>query len=107
MPDEVGSLPFKRRARVGMEAYSLLVTPYSSLNKKAARGRPFAIVHSLLRFLRRLGVRLGVRLIQQLDQCHRRIVAVAEAELQDAQIAAVAIGITRAELGEQLDHHLT
>src|SRR4029078_3273736 len=41
-----------------------------------------------------------------LDQCHRRIVADAEAELEDAQVPAVAALVARPQLGEELHHDL-
>src|SRR5262245_27873948 len=44
--------------------------------------------------------------VDQLDQRHRRVVALAEAELEDAQVAAVARLVARAQLVEELDHHL-
>src|SRR5690606_8598273 len=44
--------------------------------------------------------------VDQLDQRHRGIVAHPEAELQDAQVTAVAGGEARAELVEKLDDHL-
>ena len=43
------------------------------------------------------------RTIQQLNIRHRRIIANAEAALQDAQISAVAGGEARADFVEQLD----
>src|SRR5437868_2966548 len=43
------------------------------------------------------------RTIDQFDESHRRIVTLAETHFQDAQIAAVAVGITRAKFGKQLD----
>ena len=51
------------------------------------------------------GSRLGHFLsgtIQQFDKGHRRIVAVAETHLENAQVAAVTCGVARAEHIEQL-----
>src|SRR4249920_2518443 len=45
---------------------------------------------------------VGFRAVEQADQRERRVVALAETGLQDAQIAAVALGIARAEVAEQL-----
>ena len=39
--------------------------------------------------------------------CHRSIVAIAEAHLQDTGVAALTIGETRANLIEQLDDNIT
>src|SRR5690606_39916042 len=44
--------------------------------------------------------RLLLRAVDQLDVGHRRVVAVAETALQDAQVAARAVGVARAEHGE-------
>ena len=44
----------------------------------------------------------GFRAVDQRDQRHRRVVALAETALQDAQVAAVALGVARAELAEEL-----
>src|SRR5437763_16931105 len=41
--------------------------------------------------------------VDQLNQCHGRIVALPKPELQDAQVAAGALGITRPELIEKFD----
>ena len=46
------------------------------------------------------------RTVQQLDQCHRRIVALTEAELQDTGVAARAGRETRAQFREQLGDHV-
>src|SRR3569832_462868 len=46
----------------------------------------------------------GFRTIHQLYKCHRRIIALAETHLQNAQIAAVTVCITRAEVCEQFHH---
>lgn len=61
------------------------------------RCRPFS--------LRRLFSHL--RSIHQFNIRHRRIVALAEAAFENAEIAAVARGVTRAELVEYLDHDVT
>jgi hypothetical protein len=45
-------------------------------------------------------------LVEQLDESHRRIVAVAEAALQDAQVSSIPVDITRTQLVEKLDDHL-
>src|SRR4029079_18465212 len=55
--------------------------------------------------LRRLlggGDRGGLRAVHQLDVRHRRVVARAEAGLEDAQVATRARVVARAELDEQL-----
>src|SRR5690606_3595058 len=44
--------------------------------------------------------------VDQLHVCHRRVVAVAEAALEDPQVAARAQLVARAELDEQLAHRL-
>ena len=67
--------------------------------RRAARDRASAGAR------RALGLCL-FRAVHQLDQRHRRGVARAEPELQDPQVAAVALGIARAEFVEQLDDHL-
>src|SRR5690606_17432361 len=74
--------------------------------KKAGLPRPFlpsirpATSGRLLLRLDRLGA------IDQLDDRHRRVVAVAETELQDAGVTPVALGEARAQFVEQLDDHL-
>jgi hypothetical protein len=48
-----------------------------------------------------------LRTIEQFDQCHRRIIAYAETEFQDTQIAARTGRETRAQHFEQLRHRAT
>src|SRR6185312_10575756 len=69
---------------------------------------------SYVRLLLRLGLRLvvgrGVRgrgPVEQLDERHRRGVALAEAELQDPQVAPRARLVARAELVEELADDVT
>ena len=45
-----------------------------------------------------------LRPIHQLDQRHRRVVAYAESELENAQITAGALGVARTEFVEELVH---
>ena len=45
---------------------------------------------------------IGARTVDQFDIRHRRVVADAEAALEDAQVAALALAVARAELDEQL-----
>src|SRR5438128_847380 len=57
------------------------------------------------RFLaRRLGTGFGTRLwsIHQFDQCHRRVIAQAKSELEDPQIAAGPLRVSRAQFVEEL-----
>src|SRR5881392_4336481 len=49
-----------------------------------------------------IGLRLGT--VDELDERHRRVVADAEAHLQDARVAARTRLVARAEFGEQLRH---
>jgi ABC-type methionine transport system ATPase subunit len=46
------------------------------------------------------------RPVEQLDESHRRVVAIAETALQNPQVTAVAGGIAGPELVEHLDHHV-
>src|SRR3954470_20518220 len=55
-----------------------------------------------LRSISSLIARGGARTIDELDVRHRRGIADAEAALQDARVAALALAITRAELDEEL-----
>jgi len=48
----------------------------------------------------------AARTVDKLDVRHRRVVADAEAAFEDAQIAALALAVTRAELDEQLADRL-
>ena len=77
--------------------------------KRPGISRPFLLCTGAGAGLRRLlflggllRLRLQLRPVHQLDQRHRRVVALAEAELEDAQVAAVALGVARAELVEEL-----
>src|SRR5687767_6185678 len=57
----------------------------------------------LLLFLFRLGLgRAALGAVHQRDERERRVIALAEAALEDAQVAAVALGVARAEVLEQL-----
>src|SRR5690349_19092563 len=47
-----------------------------------------------------------LRAVQQLDQRHRRVVALPEAELEDAQVPAVARLVARPQLVEELHDHV-
>src|SRR5690606_7898841 len=53
---------------------------------------------------RNLGLGLH-RLVHQLDDGHRGVVALPRTDLGDPQIAALALGHDRRDLGEQLVHH--
>src|SRR6185503_18313126 len=48
----------------------------------------------------------GLRAVQQLDQRHGRVVALPEAELEDAQVPAVARLVARPQLVEELHDHV-
>ena len=54
-----------------------------------------------------LGFLGNVGAIDKFHQRHRCIVALPEAEFQDAQISAIAVGEARAQIIEQLEHHLS
>src|SRR5690606_22597997 len=60
------------------------------------------------RFLDRTGALAlgGDVAVDEFDDRHRRVVAVAEAGLQHADVAAVPVGVARAEDREQLADHL-
>src|SRR5262245_17677928 len=64
------------------------------------------LVRCSLRVLALRRVRGRLRAVHQLDVSHRRVVTLAGPIAQDAQIAAVALGVARAELVEYLDHHV-
>src|SRR5438045_2187455 len=71
------------------------------------RGGFLGLLGFLLRalgFLVAGGGRLVLRAVEQRDERERRVVALAEPHLQDAQVAAVALGEARAEIVEQLRH---
>src|SRR5687767_14613615 len=51
-----------------------------------------------------LGLGRVFRTVHERDQRERRVVALAEAGLEDAQVAAIALGVARAEVVEQLLH---
>src|SRR5690606_17596902 len=51
-----------------------------------------------------VGVRRGAS--DELDAGHGRVVALARPELEDPRVAAVAVGVARADLGEELVRHL-
>ncbi len=73
--------------------------------EKAGRARLFQLVQQYGLFgIGRCGV--AVRAINQFDQCHRRIVAIAETVFQDAQVTAGAGLVTRTQFAEQLDDHV-
>src|SRR3546814_1763213 len=46
--------------------------------------------------------RFRVETSHQPDACHRGVVALSGTELQDARVATVAVGVARADVGEQL-----
>src|SRR5260370_37207943 len=54
----------------------------------------------------RLGLLLRLGPVEQLHQGHRRIVSLPESVLQDPEVAAVALGVARPELGEELRHEV-
>ncbi|SIT36760.1 conserved hypothetical protein [Paraburkholderia ribeironis] len=73
--------------------------------KSQAMRLAFSMLKSLLSFLHFNF--FNFRTVQQFDQCHRRVVADAEAELQHAQVAARTGSVTRAEHFEQLRDRIT
>src|ERR1700743_3370155 len=77
-----------------------------SANKKSqAIAWLFSMLKSLLSFLH--FDFFNFRTVEQFDQCHRSVVANAEAELQHAQIAARTGSVTRAQNFEQLRDRVT
>src|SRR5450432_971778 len=75
--------------------------------KRPTRGRPFdgLLIHRSALDLRVAGIArffLRLRTIHQLDQRHRRVVALAEAVLEDAQVPAAARLVAGTELREKL-----
>ena len=72
-------------------------------NRKAeASLRPFESVLEPLTGVARFDDLATLGAVKQFDQCHRGIVALTEAELEDPQIAAVAVREARAKLVESL-----
>src|SRR5882672_10490573 len=81
--------------------------PVDPAPKTKSRYKPAFSFYALVAlFPGGLGCFGHVGAIEQFHKRHRRIVALAETEFQDAQITAIAIGESRTQIVEQLQHHL-